>query len=48
MGARKTHNRYKDTDFMSNDINETIKKAKAHFKGEREFYIMRDQSGKKK
>lgn len=39
MGARKTHNRTKDSSFFSNDINETIGKAKKHYKVFGEFYI---------
>jgi hypothetical protein len=39
MGVRKTHNRVKDSNFFSKDINETIKMAKKHYKVFGEFYV---------
>lgn len=39
MEARSTHNRAKDSCFLSKDINETIRKAKNGNKAWGEFYI---------
>lgn len=41
MGARSTHNRHRDSDFIDADINITIKKAKRYHAGEKEFYIFK-------
>jgi hypothetical protein len=39
MGVRKTHNRTKDSNFFSKDINETVRRAKKHYKTFGEFYV---------
>ncbi|MCP1185065.1 hypothetical protein [Paenibacillus sp. 1781tsa1] len=39
MAVRKTHNRKTDNRFFSTDMNETISKAKKHYKVFGEFYV---------